>query len=315
MIAAEQLQAFLLDHAGGRRRVDIELLLQGLHAVHPELASTPAARAKLRELLDLLELDGRIQLPKGKGKWDRSSLPPLPLWVQLAHEAAPEPEKADLREVLWAPELRFLANARTAVPMDCLQKLQGFFANGGRNREPVPLKERSLQIFGDEKRLDTLIRGSSLFAPGRLRLEQLRCFVVPEPLAWERGPRPDGPVLVIENAATWYSYCRWNREHGFFSAVIYGCGNQFMHSVGYLEEIFREIGSRAIHYFGDLDPPGLRIPRLASAKAAGLGLPMVEPDFWSYRRLLEMGAQKAKPATGPVECEAQDLEWLNGFKD
>jgi len=152
--------------------------------------------------------------------------------------------------------------------------------------------------------------GSSLFAPGRLILEQLRCFVIPEPLAWERGSTPDGPVLVIENAATWYSYCRWNRQRGFFSAVVYGCGNQFMHSLGYVEEIFREIGNRAVRYFGDLDPPGLRIPRLASAKAAGLGLPMIEPDLWSYRRLLELGYQKARPASGPLECEAEDMEWL-----
>lgn len=310
MNASEQLQEFLLDHAGGRRRVDIELLLQGLHAVHPELASTPAARAKLRELLDLLELDGRIQLPKGKRGWDRSSLPPLPLWVQLAHEGAPEEVEAGLREIPWAPELRFLGNARPSVSLDCLQKLQEFFAKGGRDREPVPIKERSLQIFGDEKRLDALIRGSSLFAPGRLTLEQLRCFVVPEPLAWERGPTNGGPVLVIENAATWDSYCRWNRERGFFSAIVYGCGNQFMHSVGYLEEIFCAIGNRAVRYFGDLDPSGLRIPRLASAKATGQGLPMVEPDLWSYCRLLELGSQKARPESGPLECEPEDIEWL-----
>jgi hypothetical protein len=220
--AAEQLQAFLLDHSRGRVRVDIELLLQGFHAVHPELASTAGARAKLRELLDLLQLDGRIQLPRGKAGWDRSSLPPLPLWVRLAHEDVPAPERVDLREIPWAPELRFLAGTRAGVPLECLQKLQEFFAEGGRNREPVPLKERSLQIFGDEKRLDALIQSSSLFQPGRLTLDQLRCFLVVEPLAWERGPTPDGPVLVIENSATWYSYCRWNRDRGYFSAVVYG---------------------------------------------------------------------------------------------
>ncbi len=310
MNAAEQLQEFLLDHSGGHARVDIELLRRAFHSVHPELASTAAARPKLRELLDLLELDGRIQLPKGKEGWDRSSLPPLPLWVRLAHEVVPAPERVDLREIPWAPELRFLAGIRPGVPFDCLLKLQEFFANGGRDRELVPLKERSLQIFGDEKRLDTLIRSSSLFAPGRLTLEQLSCVHVAEPLAWERGPTPHGPVIVIENAATWYSYCRWNRERGYFSAVVYGCGNQFMHSVAYIGEVFREIGSHPIRYFGDLDPPGLRIPRLASAKASSLGLPIVEPDTWSYRRLLELGRRNAEAQTEPLDYAAQDLEWL-----
>jgi hypothetical protein len=83
-----------------------------------------------------------------------------------------------------------------------------------------------------------------------------------------------------------------------------------MRGVGYLEEIFRAIGNRAVRYFGDLDPPGLRILRLASAKAAGLGLPMTEPDLWSYRRLLELGSQKARPESRPLECEPEDMKWL-----
>ena len=123
MNAAERLQEFLLDHSGGRSRADIELLLQGFHSVHPELAFTASARAKLRELLDLLELDGRIQLPKGKAGWDRSSLPPLPLWIRLPHQDVRASERVDLREIPWAPELRFLANMRPAVPLECLQKL------------------------------------------------------------------------------------------------------------------------------------------------------------------------------------------------
>ena len=102
MNAAERLQEFLLDHSGGRSRADIELLLQGFHSVHPELAFTASARAKLRELLDLLELDGRIQLPKGKAGWDRSSLPPLPLWIRLPHQDVRASERVDLREIPWA---------------------------------------------------------------------------------------------------------------------------------------------------------------------------------------------------------------------
>jgi len=83
-----------------------------------------------------------------------------------------------------------------------------------------------------------------------------------------------------------------------------------MLSVGYLEEIFRAIGKRAVRYFGDLDPSRLRIPRLASAKAAGLGLPLVEPDLWSYCRLLELGSHEARPGSEPLECEPEDIKWL-----
>ena len=86
-----------------------------------------------------------------------------------------------------------------------------------------------------------------------------------------------------------------------------------MHSIGYLREVFHEIGTRSVRYFGDLDPAGIRIPRLANAKTTGLGLPPVEPDDWSYQRLLELGREKAKPRSAPLECVAQDLEWLKNI--
>ena len=235
-----------------------------------------------------------------------------PRLVALFGDVLPEAMAAfDPSSVRWEPELNFLTTARFSLSPDDLLKLNSFLASGGRDRQPVPVKERSLQIFGDEKRLDSLFRSSSIFAEGCLTLEQLRCFVAPEPLAWERGPSSDGPIIVIENAATYHSYCRWNREHGFFSAVVYGCGNQFMHSVSYIGELLRVIGDQhAIRYFGDLDPQGLRIPRLANAKAVALGLPAIEPDLWSYRRLLELGRDKATVTTEPVHCDEQDLTWL-----
>ena len=288
------------------------MLWRGFQHVHPELASTPSARGKLRELVDLLELDGRLETPKGKGSWDSSSLPALPRWIKLPRPFMLE-EKADLRSIPWAPELRFLATARVGVSLADLHKLQEFFATGGRQRPSVPIKERSLQMFGDEKRLDELRRGSTLFGEGRLTLETLRCFVATEPLAWQRGPTPGAPVLVIENAATWHSYCRWNRERVLFSAVIYGCGNRFIDGVAHLAEIFREIGGppRRVLYFGDLDPQGLRIPQQASACATGLhGLPVVEPELWSYRQLLTLGHGKEIVSKGEDALEPAEFEWL-----
>jgi hypothetical protein len=236
-----------------------------------------------------------------------------PRLITLFGDVVPaSPPAFDPSSIPWEPELTFLTKTRFNVSPTDLLKLNCYLANGGRDRKPVPIKERSLQIFGDEKRLDALFRSSTIFSEGFLTLEQLRCFYAPEPLAWERGPASDGPIMVIENAATWHSYCRWNRERGFFSAVVYGSGNQFMHSVAYLEEILRTIGEHtSARYFGDLDPTGLRIPRLASAKSVALGLPRIEPDLWSYRRLLELGSGKATVATEPLSCDQQDLAWLD----
>ena len=312
MSALDQLHRFILENSGGRSRLDLQVLWRGFQHVHPELASTPSARGRLRELVDLLELDGRLETPKGKDGWDNSSLPALPRWIKLPRPFTPG-EKADLRSVPWAPELRFLATTRVGVSVAELHKLQQFFATGGRQRPSVPIKERSLHIFGDEKRLDDLRRSSTLFGDGRLTLEALRCFVAAEPLAWQRGPTPGGPVLVIENAATWNSYCRWNRERALFSAVVYGCGNRFIAGITHLAEIFREIGGapRQVFYFGDLDPQGLRIPQQASACATAVhGLPPLEPELWSYRQLLAIGHGKETVCGGDDALGPGESEWL-----
>ena len=218
--------------------------------------------------------------------------------------------KFDPASVNWEPELQFLRTARLGVAPDDLLKLNAFFANGGRAQPLVPIKERSLEIFGDEKRIDAL-QSTSLADSQRLPLAILRCFRVSEPLGWKRGPRPDRPVIAIENACTWESYCRWNDRHGLFSAVVYGCGNRFADGIARLGDIFSELGGpRDLFYFGDLDPQGLRIPQLASRYGQSYGLPPVQPHLWSYRQLLELGAGK-ESALGEVEAlELEDFAWL-----
>jgi len=100
-----------------------------------------------------LQLDERIDLPKGSrtvGCLRPAGLAALGE-VTTRNSVA---EKPDLRAIPWAPELRFLAATRVFVPLADLLKLQDFFARGGRERPSVPIKERSLETFGDEKRLD-----------------------------------------------------------------------------------------------------------------------------------------------------------------
>lgn len=309
MTPADQFHRCLLDHSDGKVRLELDAVRKAFQQVYPELAATPSARGKLRELLDILQLDERIELPKGRELWDVSALPALPRWVKLPRDTV-SAEKPDLRAIPWSPELRFLATTRVFVPLADLLKLQEFFARGGRERPLVPIKERSLEIFGDEKRLDPLARGSALFGEGRLTPEKLRCFIVPEPLPWSAGPTSDGPVIVIENAATWHSYCRWNAEQKLFSAVIYGCGNRFVDGVRSLSDIFVMLGGpRRVLYFGDLDPQGLLIPQEASARAQPANLPAVEPHLWSYHQLLMLGDGHGQPWEGEPPSSTL-CDWL-----
>ena len=233
-------------------------------------------------------------------------------WKEAFGFTSPSDEEARLiRGHAWQPELAFLRDARVNLSFDELRHLDSFLASGGRDHVFVPIKERSLQLFGDEKRLDVLT-GSSLFRDGRLKLAQLRCVIVAEPLAWKRGPAiaSDRPVIVLENAATWHSFDRWNQAAPKFSAVIYGCGNRFADGVGFLAEIFRELGSPCpVHYFGDLDAAGLRIPSRASQRARHLGLPDVQPCLFAYRWLLSR-ADRATAVDGDVPSRREDCGWL-----
>jgi len=236
-----------------------------------------------------------------------------PRWCEAFGFVPPsEDETRRIRDFPWEPELSFLSEARLNLSFAELRQLNEFLKDRGRGQEMLPIKERSLEIFGDEKRLDQLL-SSALFRTDRLDLARdLRCEVIGVPLAWKRGPVTacERPIIALENAATWHSYCRWNAQHGFFSAVVYGDGNRFADGIAYLQNLFGELGgARRIVYFGDLDPQGLVIPQAASVRARAAGLPVVEPHLWSYGHLLRLGAGLGQPWQG--EPPPPDLcEWL-----
>ena len=81
------------------------------------------------------------------------------------------------------------ALAATPAEFDVLARVDAFLRDGGSSRPFVPHRERSLEVFGNEKRLDTLIR-TRLFTKGALTLDLLRCFQAPLPLTAQYVGRP-----------------------------------------------------------------------------------------------------------------------------
>ena len=233
-------------------------------------------------------------------------------WCEAFGFVAPSDDEArQMREFAWEPQLAFIRTAGVSLAFAELRRLNDFIRPHENETTLVPIKERSLQIFGDEKRLDALL-DSTLFRTDRLDLARdLRCEVIGAPLAWKRGPLAAArqPVIVLENAATWHSYVRWNSERSLFSAVVYGGGNSLVDGIRYLADLFEELGGvRPILYFGDLDYPGLRIPQRAN-KQAPAGLPVIEPHLWSYRQLLELGANRGQLWDGEVPADTR-CDWL-----
>lgn len=172
---------------------------------------------------------------------------------------------------------------------------------------PVPIKERSLQIFGDEKRLDAMKTGDTLFQD-RLALATLGAFQVPQPLPYRQADAPGRPVLVVENHNSFWSFGEWNHNVKRYSAVVYGSGEAFRLTGAALGQVLREVEGAGAQYLGDLDVKGVRIPVEFNA-AAGDESPRVLPALELYAWLLENGTRRVK-----LECKAGTLSqaeaWL-----
>lgn len=256
-----------------------------LDEADPTSAGLASRRALLATVVSELVAAGRVQLPSSR-LMDRTAQPALPQRVTLLGRApaAPSPRQV-ARTVAWRPELAWAATAEvTRAQLATLQQLNAWF----RDAKPtcdVPMRERSLEIFGDEKALDRLVP-SVLFGPARLSLAQLRAYRSRPPLPAVRVG--DGhALLVVENSDTFDTMVRLlDGDPGDVGHVAWGAGAAFeasVASVGRLPSITRVL------YFGDVDADGLRFPTSASALAAQLDLPTVEPAVSLYRLLLEHG--------------------------
>ena len=179
------------------------------------------------------------------------------------------------------------------------------------NRDPlvVPSRERSAEIFGDEKALDRLI-GTTLFTPDRLSLELLRCRRVVPRLHCE--PVGKGSVLlIVENSDTFDSLVtvlRKRNDHRV-GLVGWGAGTGFEASVLSIANFGRTIAE--VSYFGDIDENGLRIPANAALIAGGAGLPLVRPATGLYSALFSLGDPQPGQRSVPTDIAASVAAWLD----
>jgi len=289
--------------AGTRKRVPLAELRQHYFSLYPDVQNSPDRSARLLETLRQLEAAGALSLPAA-GSWEKVGVPPLPQWVLLRRQPRPAPSK-DLRTVTWAPELGFWPELRPGQ-LETLVPINDFLLRRRGRLLVVPIKERSLEVFGDEKRLDGMCTGDSLFG-GRLQLSTLGCFRVPQPLPYRLAEAPGRPVLVVENHNSFWSFGEWNHEAKRYSAVVYGSGEAFRLTGRALQQVLREVDGSGAEYLGDLDPKGVRIPKDFN-RAAEPGSPHVRPAVAFYQWLLAHGVRRHRP-----ECAAFDAVSAEGW--
>lgn len=273
--------------ATGRTVIPRASVQRAFAEADPASAGTVHARGRLADALDELVADGVLTATRATD----DGVPPLPRQVRLTR--APGPPARERPAEPWHPELRAAGAMR--APAQVVRRVNRWLFAGGDRAEVVPLRERALEITGDEKAFDAGL-------PAPLTLDVLRAVRIALPLY--REPVGDGPVLlVVENADTVASLVAALRpDPGPVGALAWGAGNAFGSSVLSLAAD----PPRSIRYFGDLDVAGLRIPARASALATAEGLPPVRPATGLYRALLEHG----RPATA-APADPSDVDWLD----
>lgn len=311
MITPSKLESFEQALPRRRQRIPLADLWQALGATFPAEVETGRARATLATVLQSLTERG-YRLPKGRSSYDRSSVPELPPWIERARTAAPATAE-DAAEVFWCQELIFLYEQKHLAGKDRWRQLDSWLKmNRGQQLTPIPSRERSFEIFGDEKALDALGR-SAYFERGDITLAALRCFTTNEPLTIHTGPAGSHglPLLVVENSATYVSLRRWNAKAGRYCGVAYGGGKRFEGAWQDVALEREDLGFSEVRYFGDIDVTGLEIPlRSAAALDQKLGLPL-HLEEWLYRLLFTLTPpQRWRTAEGKTDYSTELLDWL-----
>lgn len=301
---AVRLTAALEDRPGNT------ISLTDLWTVWAEVDPSSAGRAERRtELAATIHELTEAGIVSRSATQDRTASPALPTRLTWTPRPATPSAAALARTVAWRPELSWVVSARLTVgQVETLRKVNVWLRDHGRDTELAPLRERSLQVLGDEKALDRALT-TGLFTDGRLTLSLLRTFRSHPPLP--SRPLSNGPVLlVVENADTFHTLWTLLRDNpGPVGQVAWGAGGAFEASVVSVADL---AGITTVRYFGDLDYDGLRIPHNAHRRALTENLPAVQAADRLYEMLLAAGVPQLGQPSQPAENVETVTGWLDG---
>lgn len=286
------------------KRIALEALRRCYRDAHPELQGNPECDRLLLESVWKLADQGVVLLPAERS-WERFGNPRMPKWISLV--SPPAQPRADWAAVPWVPELGFWVDLQPRQ-LEAARAINEFLLRRRGALRPVPLNERSAEIFGDEKKLASLASGDALFA-GRLPLHVIAAFHVATPLPYRAASAPGRPVLVVENHHSYWSFCEWNGVEKRYAAVVYGSGHEFAKSGKAIDQVLVEVGADGAEYLGDIDDNGLAIPSEFTATRQASGMHGVRPAEPFYAWLLARGKRQRLEQPGKRPSE-KSIAWL-----
>lgn len=286
-----------------RRRVQLTELWRAFDRADPSSQMSLGRRRLLVVTLDELETAGVITLPSAQS-YDRAEQPAAPKFVLV--EQVPQ-ERPDAPEIVWHPELSWAED----TPMTVAQREQLATINTwlfrGRDDLVVPLHERSLEIFDEERVLDAILT-TQVFADNRpLSLDTLRARRVVPPHGTHRARQHASRDREQRHLRLHHPHARPIARPGRPGRL--GAGGAFEASV--LSIVRLESAVAAVRYFGDLDRAGLRIPANADRLARASGLPPVQPASELYDALFQEGKRRASQQPVPADIADELVRWLD----
>ena len=242
------------------------------------------------------------------------------------------PDSIDAGKLTWLHPLLMQNTYFLRHPKDVLAfrdelVLLGSWIEAGRHQESLTQRERSLEIFGDEKALDERKGLKTLL--GRLGMDDGKLGIVSVPTTFElvlgtgyyRSCRPKR-IIISENRDPWFRIAS-ELSSGCTTvlgtevdAVVYGCGNSILAHRGDDFISFLDAWSLMpveILYWGDIDRAGIdiaaKLTALLEARAQGVSVMPFMPGYEAMLRWTESHNAPESADSREVDASA-GLSWL-----
>lgn len=240
---------------------------------------------RLMELLKSFAEKKLLRFPKGKKYWDATKSTPRPLWIELPSEEKRK-KLTPWKNEIWVPQMSWVTKINRMPPQthNDLQRINDFLKIP-KGDLPFPEKERSIQLFGDEKRLREL---HTKYGKYDDLFNLTNSYKTHKPLTFRRYSTNYANAIILENRDTFDSFCRVNSslKTPNYRYIIYGDGMEILErydDILQFEKVPPNIG-----YFGDLDPSGLYIAQHLQKQIRTDECQLVLQFSPFYKRLVEV---------------------------
>lgn len=268
---------FRLLAAKSKKVIFLDEIMDAFNKSHPFLAESGDRFARMRDILDELEKSGKIIQRKKNRQWLGSIS--LPEAIRFPAKPKTKKDRLWLENYVWHASLDGLFPLLTGRSLDDAKKINDWLFTKDTLSIKVPLRERSLEIFGDEKYMDKWKTG--LFNLEKYGFDLIGAYRPKGRLILESFSFGSG-VLILENRHSWESFIQYNHETRIWKHIVHGQGR----AVENMGDELRKICDYA-EYLGDIDYDGLDIIRKLRQELE------IKPLLPAYAWLLKNGPRNA----------------------